>query len=369
MGTFVFTLFINTFAKHYQADCRAWVLMQDFQAFKQLLHTPKKIVIVTHHNPDADALGSSLGLSGLLQKMNHQVDVITPSDYPVFLHWMKGHEQVRVYENAEKPAINKLVENAQLIFCLDFSSLKRINDLGEQVNRSQAVKVLIDHHLDPEDFADFYFCSTGAAATAELVYELVVALERTGLIDQDIAEALYAGIMTDTGSFQHSNTTQSVHRIVADLIELGADTHKVSRLIYDSNTLERLQFLGFALSKRLVLLQEYNTAFFAISKEDLVRFNSKTGDTEGLVNYALSIKGVVLAALIIDRGELIKLSLRSVGDFSVNQLARKHFEGGGHRNAAGGKSTVSLQETVDKFIDLLPLYKSKLTSTKQISNV
>jgi phosphoesterase RecJ-like protein len=285
------------------------------------------------------------------------------------LRWMKGDDQVQVYEAARKQSINQLVENADIIFCLDFSSLKRINALGELVGRSKAIKVLIDHHLDPEDFADFSFWSTKAAATSELVFELIVALGQTEYIDRDIAEALYAGIMTDTGSFQHSNTTQTVHRIVADLIKLGADTHKVARLIYDSNSLERLQFLGFALSQRLELLEEFNTAMFAISKEDLAQYNSKSGDTEGLVNYALSIKGVVLAVLIIDRGELIKLSFRSTGDFSVNEMAQEHFDGGGHKNAAGGKSTASLEQTVDKLKGLLPLYQSKLNSTKQKSNV
>jgi phosphoesterase RecJ-like protein len=175
--------------------------------------------------------------------------------------------------------------------------------------------------------------------------------------------------MTDTGSFRHSNTTNSIHRIAADLIELGADTNKVARLIYDSNSLERLKFLGFALSQRLEYLEDYKTALIAISREDLAQYNSKAGDTEGLVNYALSIKGTVLAALFSDRGELIKLSLRSVGDFSVNDMAQKYFDGGGHKNAAGGKSTSSLQETVSKFKRSLPLYKSNLTSTKQISNV
>ena len=343
--------------------------MQDLQAFTELLSIPRKIVIVTHQNPDADALGSSLGLSGILAKLGHLVNVVTPSEYPVFLHWMKGNDQVLVYDAASKGKIDRMVKSADIIFCLDFSSLKRINELGELVGRSKASKVLIDHHLEPEDFADFKFWSIKAAATAELVYHLIVALGQRAYIDQDIAEALYAGIMTDTGSFQHSNTTQSTHRIAADLIELGANTHKVARLIYDSNSLGRLKFLGFALSQRLEFMEEYNTAVISISREDLLKFNSKAGDTEGLVNYGLSIDGAVLAALIIDRGELIKLSFRSVGDFYVNEMAQKYFGGGGHKNAAGGKSTASLEQTVSKFKRLLPLYKSNLTSTKQKSNV
>ena len=361
--TFFFRVFIDTFADHNLADSRAWVLMQDFQAFKELLNSPKQIVIVTHHKPDADALGSSLALSAFLKKKGHQAQVVTPSDYPSFLHWMKGNDQVLVYENPNKERVDQLIEKAELIFCLDFSSLHRINELGEKVRKSEAKKVLIDHHLDPEQFADYQFWKVEAAATAELVFEVIEALDEKHLIDQHIAEALYAGIMTDTGSFRHSNTTRHVHQVTADLIELGADTHKVSRLIYDSNSLDRLRFIGFALSQRLEVLDQYHTALFAISQQDLSRFNSKTGDTEGLVNYALSIKGVVLAALIIDRGEIIKISFRSIGDFPANELAQSHFSGGGHKNAAGGRSVDSLEETVSHFKELLPSYQIELSKT------
>jgi len=344
--------------------------MQDLQAFKELLDSPKNIVIVTHHKPDADALGSSLGLAGYLNKKRHHVQVITPTDYPKFLFWMAGNDEVMVYNEGRQKEARQLVKDADLIFCLDFSSLHRINELGDHVRASEAIKVLIDHHLDPEDFAQFKSWSTQAAATAELVYQLIVDLGDKDLIDAEIAEALYAGIMTDTGSFRHSNTTQNVHQVTANLIALGANTHKVSKLIYDSNSMDRVKFTGFAISERLVVLEEYNTAYMAISEQDLQRFNSKTGDTEGLVNYALSIKGIVLAALIIDRGEVIKISFRSVGSFPANQLAQENFEGGGHLNAAGGKSHLTLQETVEKFVKLLTTYQKQLTSqSKEKANV
>ena len=345
----------------------AQVFMQDLQAFKELLNSPKNIVIVTHHKPDADALGSSLGLYGFLKKKQHEVTVITPTDYPHFLNWMAGNDQVVIYNEGNQKRSQELINAAQVVFCLDFSSLHRINELGLVVGKSSATKVLIDHHLDPEDFADYTFWSKEAAATAELIYELIVSLDEQSLIDADIANALYAGIMTDTGSFKHSNTTPKIHKITAELMELGADTHKVARLIYDSNSLERLKFTGFALNERLVVLDEYNTAYLAISTKDLERFKSKTGDTEGLVNYALSIKGIILAALIIDRGEVIKISFRSTGDFPANELAQNHFEGGGHLNAAGGKSHLSLEETVQKFVNLLPQYQSKLDSQNKIN--
>ncbi len=335
--------------------------MRDFNQFKLLVNSPKKVVIVTHYKPDADALGSSLGLAGLLKKKGHQVSVITPSDYPDFLHWMKGNDEVINYEKKENEAVaNQLVADADLIFCLDFNCLKRINSLGEKVRDSKAIKVLIDHHLEPEDFAEFEYWSTEAAATAELVYDLVVKLGDKHLIDVDIAEALYAGIMTDTGQFKHPNTNKNVHIITAELMEIGADVSKVGKLIYDNNSIDRIRFIGFALSERLTILPEYNTAFFAISRSELQRFNSKTGDTEGLVNYALSIKGIALACLITEREDGINLSLRSKGDFSVNEFARENFDGGGHQNAAGGRTKLTLEETVKKFLALLPKYKHLL---------
>ncbi len=341
--------------------------MQNFSSFKSLLDVPARIVITTHVKPDADALGSSLGLSSFLKKLGHEVHVITPSDYPDFLSWMHGNKDVIIYSEKTRSQIQNIISEAQIIFCLDFSSLNRIKQLGELIHASDARKVLIDHHLDPDDFAEFKFWSNEAAATAELVYELMIDLGMKHLIDPKIADSLYAGIMTDTGSFKHSNTTQNIHRIVAELIELGADISKVAALIYDTNSIDRIKFLGYALSELLVVLPEYHTAYMAISSTDLKRFNSKTGDTEGLVNFALSIEGIKLAVVIIDRGELIKMSFRSVGDFSVNDFARNHFEGGGHRNAAGGKSLDNLESTVKKFKNLLPDYKDELSTKKEVN--
>jgi len=277
---------------------------------------------------------------------------------------MKGNNEVIVCTANLKQKVALLISEAEIIFCLDFSSLDRINDLGDQVRSSKAVKVLIDHHLDPEDFADYVEWDIEAASTAELVFGIIVQMGDKNLIDQDIAESLYAGVMTDTGSFRHSNTTQNALLTAAELVGLGADAGRVAKLIYDSNSLERVKFLGFALSERLTVIEEYRTAFFAISHSDLRKFNSKIGDTEGLVNYALSIEGIKFAALIIDRSEGLKLSFRSIGDFSVNEFAYKHFKGGGHKNAAGGKTSLSLDETVEKFKGLLPLYEKELSNTQ-----
>lgn len=336
--------------------------MQNLEAFKTVISSPKKVVITTHHKPDADALGSSLGLAGYLKKKGHEVSVITPTDYANFLAWMKGNDKVIIFNEGNEEKSGRLINGADMIFCLDFSSLNRINELGEMVRQSEAVKVLIDHHLEPEDFADFVYWSTEAAATAELVYDLICDLGDKRLIDKDIAESLYAGIMTDTGSFKHPNTTKNVFNVCAELVEIGADTAKVSKLVYDTNSLDKVKFLGFALNEKLKVLDEFNTAYFAISADELKRFNSKTGDTEGLVNYALSIEGIKFAAVIIDRTEAIKMSFRSIGDFSVNEFARKHFEGGGHKNASGGKSDLSLEETVKKFERVLNDYKNELST-------
>ena len=334
--------------------------MQNLNEFRNLLTEPKKCVIVMHPRPDADALGSSLGLAGYLKKKGHSTTVISPTEYPEFLKWMKGNEEVVVYSDGQESLINQAVSKADLIFCLDFSTLARIDGLGVEISKAEGIKVLIDHHLEPEDFADYEFWSVDAAATAELVFDLIKDLGDVSLIDQSIAENLYAGIMTDTGSFRHPSTTAKVFDTSANLVRLGADVNKVSRMIYDANTLSRLQLIGYALSERLKVLPEYKTAYFALSLDDLRKYDYKTGDSEGLVNYALSIKGVVMAVTIIESEDGVKMSFRSEGDFSVNELARKYFNGGGHKNAAGGRTGDSFSETVKKFESLLSDYKTQL---------
>lgn len=339
--------------------------MQELEPIKALLSAPKRIVITTHHKPDADALGSSLGMSNYLKKKGHSVTVITPTDYPMFLHWMKGNDEVIIFNDGNQAKSQEIIDGCDVIFALDFSALGRINELGEIVREAKAFKINIDHHLDPEDFADFQMSNTQAAATCEMCYELIESLGDRNLIDADIAECLYAGIMTDTGGFRHSNTTKNVHEVVANLIELGANNSNVAKKIYDNNSLDRLKFLGYALSEKLKVIPEYSTAYFAITEEELSKYNSKTGDTEGLVNYALSLQGIVFAALFIDRSEATKMSFRSTGEFPANEIAAKYFNGGGHRNAAGGRTQWSLEETVNKFREILPEYKVLLDNEKR----
>jgi phosphoesterase RecJ-like protein len=282
---------------------------------------------------------------------------------------MKGNDAVLDFskETDRKKALVKL-EKAELIFCLDFSVLNRVNELGELIRQSNAFIVNIDHHQDPEDFAHHRLWSTQAAATCELVYELIVSLGDKELIDKHIASCLYAGILTDTGGFRHPNTTKNVHLIVAELLEAGANATEIANLIYDSNSLNRLKFIGFAITKRLVVREDLHTAYFVISKKDLKKYQSQTGDTEGLVNYALSLDGVKLAALFSEREDGVKISFRSSVDVSVNKFAAAHFGGGGHKNAAGGKSSLSLKKTVARFESLVQEYQEELFHSEAISN-
>jgi phosphoesterase RecJ-like protein len=334
--------------------------MQNIGTLKELLSSPKKIVITTHHKPDADALGSSLALHRYLEKKGHEVYVITPTDYPDFLNWMSGNDQVIIFNQGNEQKAELLAMEADIIFCLDFSALQRINEFGVIVGKSPARKVLIDHHLEPENFAEFVSWDTSAAATAVLIYEFITELGDRELLDTCMGECIYAGIMTDTGSFRHPSTNRQVHLIIADLMLLNVDVSRIHRLIYDNNSEIKLKFLGFALLEKLTVRKEYCTAYMSISLEELKRFNSQTGDTEGLVNYALSLEGIVMAAVIIERSDAVKISFRSKGDFSVNSFARAHFEGGGHKNAAGGRSSQGLAATVEKFVSLLPQYKKEL---------
>lgn len=318
-----------------------------------------KTTIITHHKPDADALGSSLGLYHFLKTRGIEATVISPTDYGSFLHWMPGNEIVLNFELVPEPC-SKAIEESDLIFCLDFNDLKRINDLGPLVRASKAEKVLIDHHLQPEGFDDYRLWSTKASSTCELIYEFILTLGSKEDINKEIASCLYAGIMTDTGSFRHNTTTPTTHRVVADLVERGADSARIHEQVYDCYSESRTRFIGFSLHEKLTIIPEYNTAYMAITAEELKRFQIVTGDTEGLVNYGLSIGGIKLSVLIVDRTKAIKMSFRSKDNVPANEIARKHFSGGGHFNAAGGESHLTLEETVKKLLEVLPLYSETL---------
>ena len=334
--------------------------MFDIASLRELLAQPQKIVITTHHKPDGDAMGSSLGLYNYLIQQGHHVQVITPTDYPDFLAWMPGNGEVIIYTDHMAVAA-EFVANAELIFCLDFNTLSRINELGELVRASSAVKVMIDHHLDPEDFDDYRHWDINACASAQLVYTFIVnELGNKAMINKYVATCLYTGIMTDSASFRLPNTTSDVHRIAADLIDAGAVNWHIHELVYSNSSESRLRFLGHCLSEKLEVLPEFNTAVISVNKEELEKYDVVTGDTEGVVNYALSITGIRLAAFIVERTDKVKLSLRSRGEFPANEICKKYFNGGGHRNAAGGTSTNSLNEVIEQFKLILPEYKKLL---------
>ncbi|TNJ46128.1 bifunctional oligoribonuclease/PAP phosphatase NrnA [Tamlana fucoidanivorans] len=333
---------------------------QDISSIKKLLSTPKNIVIVAHKNPDGDAIGSTLGLQHYLLKKQHQVQIIVPNDYPSFLKWVPGNQRILVYDYQTK-SCNTLIQEADIIFTLDFNAFHRAGNMEHALQQSTALKIMIDHHQAPDDYAAYTYSDVSMSSTCEMVYHFINLLGDDNLVDVDIATCLYLGIMTDTGSFRFPCTTSTTHQVVAHLIERGANNAFIHNSVYDTNSYERLQLLGCALSN-LKVIPEARTAYITLSQEELNRFNYKKGDTEGMVNYGLSLEGIVLAAIFIEDQQegIIKISLRSKGDFSVNDMSRMHFNGGGHTNAAGGRSELPLKETVEKFISILPSYNKAL---------
>ena len=338
--------------------------MQAIEQFYPILNQPFKAVITAHQKPDGDAMGSTLGLYHFLKQLGHEVTVISPTNWAQFLDWMPGVEQVIDFE-ANKNEASEIVAAADYVFCLDFNILHRTKHLEPIIRDAKALKILIDHHQQPDTPSFAYGISdVKMSSTCEMVYDFIVQSGHSNLINIDIATCLYTGLMTDTGSFRFPSTTASVHKIVAHLKELGLQHAKIHENIYDNSTEGRLKFMGNAFLNRMIVLPEFKTAIMAIPKTDIYKFDLKTGDTEGLVNYLLSIEGIKFAAIVIDREEERKWSFRSKGNFDVNIFARTHFEGGGHANAAGGRSSKSLDETFNDFKNIIENYKSQLTQLK-----
>ncbi|MCB0455619.1 MAG: bifunctional oligoribonuclease/PAP phosphatase NrnA [Aequorivita sp.] len=327
-----------------------------------LLSSPKKIVIVGHKNPDGDAVGSCLGLSFFLKSLGHNTTVVMPNDFPDFLKWLPGCEEIIIYEK-EVQKNDEIFDNADLIFTLDFNSLDRVGgELQAVLENATAKFVMIDHHQQPADYAVATYSDVKMSSTSEMVYHFMDALGQADKLSKEIAVNLYTGIMTDTGSFRFSSTSPTTHRVAAKLIEAGAESAIINQNVYDTNSPERMKLLGVALNN-LVILPELHTAYITLTQKELDDHNFKKGDTEGFVNYALSVKGVIFAVIFIENKQenLVKISFRSKGNFSVNDFARNHYSGGGHINAAGGKSSQDLNKTISEFISILPRYKNKLT--------
>ena len=323
--------------------------IQDIQAIQLLLATPRKIAIIPHRGPDGDAMGSTLGLYHFLIKNNHQARVIAPNDFPDFLAWLPGSETVKIFEK-DTENCTQILEEAEIIFTLDFNAFHRTGEMEHTLAKLKATFIMIDHHQKPDDYAAYTYSDTSFGSTCEMVYNFILLLDKKSDLDKTIATCLYTGILTDSGSFRFPKTTGNTHRIVAELIDLGAENTEIPVLLFDNSSYSRLQLLGCAL-KNMKILEEYKTSYTSLTQEELDSFNYVKGDTEGIVNYGLSIKDIVFTAIFIENKEenIIKISFRSQGGFDVNQFARDNFNGGGHINAAGGRSELSMEETLNKF--------------------
>ena len=315
----------------------------------QLLKPENKIVIITHYNPDGDAIGSSLGLKHFLKQKGLQADVIVPNDFPKFLKWMPEAKKIIIADYKRKQA-GEAIYNADVIFILDFNASNRSGNLvGPWLEKARATKILIDHHQQPEDF-DFVYSDTTIPATSQMVYHFIEALDEEKLVNQDVADCLYTGIMTDTGGFRFRSTSATTHRIIANLIEKGADPAMITSNTWDTNTVSRLHLLSLILS-RIEVVKDGKVAILWLKRDELKEFGFQKGDTEGFVNYGLSIMGTQVSAFFMEDlyEDFIKISFRSKEDVDVNQFSRKYFNGGGHINAAGGKYFKSIEDTIKDF--------------------
>ena len=332
---------------------------KEIQEIGELLSSHKKIAISTHQFPDGDAMGSSLALYHYLKLKGHGASVVVPTYYPDFLHWMPGDEEVINYMTHQHRALDILNE-AEVLFCLDYNIPGRTKGLADAVENFSGTKILIDHHPDPGDFVDYKLSVIEASSTAELIYEFMAMLNDERMINRDIASCIYTGILTDTGSFAYGSTTYRAHYIAGEMIKAGADNLQIQNEVFNSNSEDRVRLMGFALSDKLTIVPELNAGYITLSVEELDRFNFQNGDTEGLVNHVLSIKGVCFAVLMLEREKSVKCSFRSLGQFPSNRVARNHFNGGGHMNASGGEYYGSLAEAEQLLQEVLPQYKEQL---------
>ncbi len=325
----------------------------EISQIENLLTADKKIVIISHYNPDGDAVGSSLGLKHFLKNKGLDATVIVPNDFPKFLKWMPGAKKIIIADYKRKAA-GEAIYHADVIFILDFNAAHRSgNMVGPWLEKSRAVKILIDHHQQPEDF-DFVYSDVTVPATCQMIYHFIQALGQENLVDQDIAECLYTGIMTDTGGFRFRSTSATTHRIVANLIEKGADPAMITSNTWDTNTVSRLHLLALILG-RIEVVKDGKVAILFLKRDELKQYGFQKGDTEGFVNYGLSIMGTQVSAFFMEDlyEDFIKISFRSKDDVDVNQFSRQYFNGGGHINAAGGKYFMPIAETIEDFKEFI----------------
>ena len=322
----------------------------EIDKIKRLLSDKRKIVIIPHKNPDGDAIGSSTALKYYLDNFNHDVDIISPNQFPEFLKCMDPNNIIKIFDENEK--YSQKIIDAELIFTLDFNNLVRISGMKEYVEKSNAKIIMIDHHEEPSNYADFMYSEPKMSSTCEMIYHFIEKMGDVDKIDKNISRSLYAGIMTDTGSFKFPSTTELTHLVISNLLKTGISHSDIHNHIYDNNKFERVQLLSFALSK-IKIIENLNTCYISLSQKELNKFNYEKGDTEGIVNYGLSIKNIKFAVIFMENSNdnVIRISLRSRGDFDVNQFSKNIFGGGGHKNAAGAISKKSLDNTINYFLD------------------
>lgn len=324
------------------------------EKLRALVDRPRRIAIISHYNPDGDAVGSSLGLMHVLRALGHTAQVVLPNTPADFLDWLPGRKDALCLDKSPDASLST-IRTSDILFCVDFNRLDRVGGL-EEVARAAATKVLIDHHQEPDTFAAAMFSDVAASSTCQMVFDIVSALGYAQHIGLDAATCLYTGMVTDSGSFRFRSTTPHTMRVAADLMERGVEIDRIHSAIADTNSADRLRLLGFMLNERMTALPEQRTVLIGLSKEDLKKFNYKTGDTEGFVNYGLSIKGMRLSAFFVERPDMVKISLRSKGDLPVDRFLKEHFNGGGHANAAGGQTTEPMTVAVQRFMALLPAF-------------
>lgn len=326
---------------------------------KLLREEVKKVVIIPHVNPDGDAIGSSLGLNDILNRAGFESAVIVPNDYPKYLNWLGDEVSPLIYENIPERC-HELIAATDVLFFLDFNDVKRLGKIEQYIGSVTKPIVLIDHHPDPQIKTDYLFSDTDVSSTAELVFDFAEAL---GMIDHlgiTGANALLTGIIADTGSFSHNAARPSTYHIVAELISKGADKVKINEALFNNFSEKRMRLLGYCLSEKMELFPQYRAALIWLSADELKRYDFHSGDTEGFVNYPLSIEGIVFSAFFMEKNNQIKISFRSKGSFATNEFSGAYFNGGGHRNASGGESMLSMSETLALFKSLLPKYTAAL---------
>ncbi|MDR1878261.1 MAG: DHH family phosphoesterase [Bacteroidales bacterium] len=336
---------------------------EDILWIKRLLETPRKIAIIAHYNPDGDAIGASLALMMFLQQNNHEVCVLTPNSYPDFLKWMPQSQTILQATENQSLCMDKIA-TAEIVFCLDFNTFNRTGILQKASEEAKCIKILIDHHIDPDATFDIVYSATEeTSSTCELIYNFITnMMNGSRYMNAEIAACLYVGIITDTGSLSYSCNNKSTYYVLGNLLQYGIDGEDIHRKIYDTYSENRIRLLGHCLVKRLVVLEDYASSFIYLTKEDLTQYDYKQGDIEGIVNYGLSMKHVRFTALFSERDDRVRISFRSKGDFNVNDFARNHFQGGGHKNASGGNSYTSMDATIETFKQLLKQYQTALTT-------